>query len=182
MLKITRKHEETFVTIDEVKQNLRVLNSDEDYLIETLCESACYYVQESSGKILNESEYTLTLFCAGGAINLPVYPVKSIDSISYYDATDTLQVVTVSDAGTDLGEDCATIAYDWPELSVRDDAITIVFTSGVPETINFPVNLKQAAILLASHWYENRTAAGMKLEDIPYGVETLINISKTGWY
>ena len=182
MLKITGKHEQTFVTLDEVKQNLRVLNSDEDYFIDSLCESACHYVQETSGRVLNESEYTLTLASSLEYFELPVSFVKSVDSITYYDDQDALQIIDLSLAEIELGEDCSSIKYEWPDLSIREDAITIVFTSGVPDSINYPVNLKQAAILLASHWYENRTAAGMKLEDIPYGVETLINLSKKGWY
>lgn len=44
-----------------------------------------------------------------------------------------------------------------------------------PELV--PADLKEAVILLAAHWYENREASvvGVSAQQIPFGVEQIVN-------
>lgn len=182
MIKITGGIDNCFISIDELKQNLRILNTLEDYKIQALCNASCAYVEEVSGLVLSEHEYTLTLAGFAPVITLPVNPVKEIVSVSYYDDQDALQTIDIADLEISLEQYCTTISYDFPETATRTDAVTIVFNSGLPDGVKYPENLKHAAILLASHWFENRSAAGDSMKEIPFGVDTLINLSKTGWF
>jgi len=184
VLNLTQKHSEPFVTLDQLKDNLRIMHNLEDQLIERLASTACLYVQEVSGRKLNTDTYALELSpVVSGRINIPVSPILSIDSFEYYDVDNTLQTLESENFKLFNSEDSTYLSAvdSWPVFYEREDAIKITFSSGYPDNILFPENLKHAAILLASHWYENRSAVGDKMTDIPHGVEPLINLSKVGW-
>ena len=161
------------MTLDDLKDNLRVLNSNEDKIIERLAATACLYVEECSGRKLNKDQYSYSLDALDGRVSLPVSPILSIESIVINGVAIDLATVDI-----DLREDQTTIYMDqWPT-----GAAVITFNTGYPENVVFPENLKQAAILRASHWYLNREATGMKTEDVPFGVDTLIDLSKVNFY
>jgi hypothetical protein len=46
-----------------------------------------------------------------------------------------------------------------------------------PTSVNVPADLKEAVLLLAGHWYENREASlvGVTAVVIPFGVEAIVN-------
>jgi uncharacterized phiE125 gp8 family phage protein len=62
----------------------------------------------------------------------------------------------------------------------RDDAVTITFVAGYPQT---PAALKAAALLLIGHLYENREASlpGTTAAPIPFGVTEMVNLYRIGW-
>lgn len=184
MLNLVEKHYETFISVDEVKQNLRVLHSDEDSFIGGLVDVACQYVQEVSGKRLNADTYAYIINAFCSPLLLPLKPAQSITSVQYFDEQNVSQ--TTTDYLFFSDEDNPRLTppenQDWPATYDRYDAVTVTFVTGYPGSILFPENLKQAAIMLASHWYENRTPAGIRMEEIPHGADHLINLSKVGWY
>ena len=148
-----------------------------------LARTACQYVEEHSGKRLNENTYRYTLASFCPSIILPLRPVRDIVSIEYYDTENVQQ--TMTDYRFFNDEECPQLSAaegEWPETYDRYDAVAITFISGYADTHDFPENLKQAAIMLASHWYEHRTATGLKIDDIPFGVDNLINQSKVNWF
>lgn len=184
MLNLVTKHGTPFVSLDEVKDNLRVAANDEDTLISRLVNTACQYVQECSGKRLNKDTYSYTLSGFPDQLTLPLMPVSSVSEVQYYDLNNASQVT--ADYRFFNNEDGPYLLpledQEWPDTYERYDAVKVTFVTGYPSTMLFPENLKHAAIMLASHWYENRTPAGPKMDEIPYGVESLINLSKVGWY
>ena len=183
MLKLDKLHAEPFITLDEVKSNLRVLEAEEDQLIERLILTACTYVQEVSGLRLNEDHYNLTLSQFERRIAMPVSPVLAVNFIQYYDAHNDFQLIEEGlFSVTNTSQSSILSSGQWPETFQRDDAITINFVTGYPHDLMLPENLRHAAILLASHWFEHRTPAGAKLDHLPYGIEHLINLSRASWY
>lgn len=184
MLELTAKHSEAFVCLNEVKANLRVIDSAEDLLLQRLTDTACLYVQEQAGKQLNADTYKLTISAFRDPLFLPLRPVSSISQVQYFDSSNVSQIT--ADYRFINSEDKPYLLplenQSWPDTYSRYDAVSVTFVTGYPSTIIFPENLKQAAIMLASHWYEHRTPAGLKMEGIPHGVDSLINLSKAGWY
>lgn len=174
----------TWLSTNECKTHLRVDSADEEALIGSLAEAACRTVQERVGKALGSQTwaYKLNGLAADADVLLPVAPVASITSISYQDADDAAQSLTVSDFYLFGDNDRAMIrpksGTSWPVTYDRPDAITITFVAGMTP----PETLRQAALLLVGHWYENRAgAAEAPLKQIPDGVEALIGLDRKGW-
>jgi len=182
VLNLIDRHSEPFISIDELKASLRITASGEDDYLLSLAETACMVVQEKSGKMINVDAYDYILSAVCDVIKIPLHPVSELTSINYFDSDNVSQVLDLADVEIVSDDNKTLIKYEWPSVFDRSDAVTIQFATGYPETMLFPDNLKHAAILLASHWYENRTAANVAMYEIPYGVETLVNFSKQGWY
>jgi len=119
-----------------------------------------------------ETWHTPGFVTAGDApLHLPRAPVRSIDDISYVDndgqsqsftafQTDLSRVTTPPVVMPGAGE-------TWPAVAPeRLDGVTVTFTagyepgSGSPADYgaNVPKRLRTAIKLLATHWYENRSA------------------------
>lgn len=177
-----------FVTPEEVQRNLRITNNAEWTVIIEKVKAATRYVEERAGKKISGDQFSLIKPSINASENVTFShtPVYSIDSITYYDTDNEQQTYNIANLYFFQTEDCAYLeplaGNSWPEVYDRPDAITITYTTGYPSTIPPPHNLKQAIILLASHWMENRTAAGMHMQEIPHGVDELINLSKRGWF
>lgn len=187
-LKLSSEAAELFVPQEDLEANLRVEGFEETQLIESMLKSAIRYVEEVSGQFLSQSTYTYSVPCIYycDVLEIPAQPVQSISSIQYYDEDNNQQTLDLSTVYVYSAEDVTTITpragETWPDLYDREDALVVTFVAGYSSTMNTPENLKQAVILLASHWFENRTAAGRWMQDIPFGVNSLVNASKVGWF
>lgn len=63
-------------------------------------------------------------------------------------------------------------------LSLRDTAFTVIERmTCIAPTLDYPLPLRHAALLLICHWYENRTAVadGAKVQ-VPLAYEMLISL------
>lgn len=173
----------SWISTAECKANMRVDGSDEDTLIASLATTACRVVQERAGKALGSQTwaYSLEGMTSDEVVPLPVFPVSSITEIAYQDEADDAQTMLTTDFYLFGDDDSAAIqpkeGVTWPTTYDRPDAVTITFAAGMTP----PENLKQAALLLVAHWYENRSATSDALSEIPEGVEMLIGIDRKGW-
>lgn len=175
---------DAWITTAECKANMRVDHSDEDDFISALASAACRAVDARTGKAIGAQTWALSLYglSSDAMLRLPVFPATAISSITYYDADDAEQSLTVSDFYLFGDDDGAYIqpkdGTSWPDTMDRPDAVTITFTAGMTPT----QTMKQAALLLVSHWYENRSATTEEqLRDIPEGVDSLIGLDRKGW-
>lgn len=176
------------VTSAESKADLKIEHSDEDALISSLILAATEYAEQVSGKALITQTWAYSVRSVSGnqALYLPVTPVQSISSISYFDTNNDSQTLTVSDFYFHGTEDWAYIqpkqGQNWPGLYDRLDAITVTFVAGFGLAAAVPVNIKQAIRLITAHWYRNRAAASDKpVMEIPMGAESLLGLSRKGW-
>lgn len=177
-----------FISLKEAMANARIEELDESTVVESIMDAAITYVEECSGRALNKYTYDLVLSCAPSSqkICLPHAPASELVSISYFDEANISQSLSVQGVTFRQTEDESSITplggQSWPVLYDRSDALTIRYTTGYPRHIKSPANLKQAALLLITHWYDHRSAVDMVKNKIPYGVENLINLSKKGWF
>jgi uncharacterized phiE125 gp8 family phage protein len=168
------------VTLAEAKAQLRIA-ADDEYeadLIGALVTTASAWVQRHTGRSLTEAEWTLKLDCFPATIKLPMPPAATVDSVSYIDAGGEAQTLAPSayrlfGAG---GFDALVIPAwntSWPATAEGEpDAVTIVFTAGYETT---PTPIKQAILLLVSHWFENREdSTTIDTRRIPMGVDALL--------
>lgn len=114
--------------------------------------------------------------------------LKSIDSVTYLDMDSTEQTVP-ADQYTVLYSQRNTVdgiefleGFDYPRLANRNDAVSITYTAGFEDEDSLPTNVKQAAIMLASHWYENRESTAFsgsgEVKEIPQAYESLIRAER----
>lgn len=180
------------VTVASCKLDLKIHASVtvDDSLLQDYITAACALVGGKDGivgKVLTTETWELKLRAARGCVVLPLSPVQSITSISYYDAENVLQELNVDDFYLYGDEDGAFIepktGVNWPSVYSRRDAIVMRFVAGFGTAADVPANITRAIRLIAAHWYENRTAVlvGVTAQELPLAVESLLNISRKGW-
>lgn len=172
------------VTLAQAKAQARVDFDDEDTLFTALIAAATDAVEDMSGRPL----MTQTWRVATGKPEERVYlraPVQAITAIQFYDATNTLQTADAADYLLISDDDRAWIEplSGWPSLYDRADAFRVTFTAGYGVADDVPIAIRQAILLLVTHFYENREAVtALSLKDTPMAVEMLVGTKRVGWY
>lgn len=178
------------VHLDEVRDHLRVDITDDDTLIEALITAAREYVEQASRRALVTQtwRYNLDQFPAADEIELPRPPLKSVTSITYRDSDGTTHTLasSVYEVDTDSQPGRVRLAYgeDWPSDTLAEtNPVRITFVAGYGDADDVPKRWKQAILLLVGHWYENREAVmvGSIPREIPFAVESLINLDRGSW-
>lgn len=175
------------LTLTEAKDHLEIDHSDKDTLITSLVAAASAMLDGydgMTGKTIAEQTvaYSIRQF-PGRKLNIPVYPVKSLTSVSYYDEANEQQTIDVANFRLLSNEDYATLdlieGYSLPTLYDRQDAITFTLLCGFAA---IPEPIKHAARLMVGHWFENREAASEKsVKAIDWAVEALVGRYRKGW-
>lgn len=193
ILKRTVKPAISPVTLAESKADLRVQHAAEDALIESLIAAATDAMDVPNGavnKALITQTWTLSVRHPDRLwrVYLPITPVQSITSITYYDTDNVQQSLVVDDFHLYGDEDWAYIVpkenKEWPSVYKRLDAITVTFVAGFGSATNdVPESIRQAIRLTVAHWYEHRTAVvtGTITAEVPLSVQMLIGMNRKGW-
>lgn len=170
------------VALADVKEHVRVDHTDEDALISAYLEAACVAVAEMSGRVLAAETWRLSIPGASGDLRLPKSPVQSVASITYYDMDGIEQSANVADFYLFADEDRAILrpkdGKAWPSVQAREDALSVDFVAGYSA---LPGNLRQAVLMLAAHWHQNREAVGPTVAELPLSVAAMVGLSRLGW-
>jgi uncharacterized phiE125 gp8 family phage protein len=179
------------LTADEVKTHLGIDTSDFDTWIAAKLIEAQAYVEgpHGVGVILTDQTWRLSLDGWPGCIRIPLYPVASVDSITYRDADGVEQTLDEALYQYDLDanpvEIVRTNGQAWPSHEVRPGAIKVNFTAGFAADSPEPPELallKGALVLLIGHWFANREAVnvGNIVTDLPHGLDAILNRFRVG--
>ncbi len=173
------------VTLTEAKDHLRVDTTDENSLIEDFIEVATDYCEDLQNRAYLTQTWDLTLdgWPVGDIISIPLPPLQSVSSVTYYSTGGTANTLTagtyIVDTSSEPGR--LSLAYNetWPTITLRPvNGVVVRFVAGYGTASTVSVRAKQAIKLLVGHMYENRenTAAGgsRALENIPDGVFSLM--------
>jgi uncharacterized phiE125 gp8 family phage protein len=192
------------LSLYDVKVQLRIVDdlidpcsqqpySSDDAALTVYLEAAFEYIETATRQQLCNRDYVLTLDCfpevtrhEGHArrsrqtyeIVLPKPPLVSVSAVYYYDQTGTMQILNPSlyivDTTTKPGRIVLVPGQSWPKTNNAANCIQIAYTAGYGGSV--PTILKQAILLLAGDWYENRedSYAG-RINSIPTGVQAIIN-------
>lgn len=181
---------EDVISLAEAKAHLDVDYDDDDTLISSLIRSATGLVDGYSG-ILNRG-----LVTQNWAERFPFFqyemplrlgPVQSVSSVTYYDADDAEQTV---DSGVYRLHETASGAYlvpksgqSWPSTYSRDDAVTVTYVVGYGDTgSDVPQPIRNACLMLIRHWYDNPSAVGAGMAEMPFAVHACLAPYKRGKY
>lgn len=157
-----------FVSVDDVRANSRIDGDEDDALIEGLISAAISYAERWTSRQFAPAtwDYGINAFPEkGAAIDLPLWPVVSVASISYDDGSpQELTAYTLEDGAL-------SVSGDWPTGS--EIVVRFIAGDGVPAAV------RQAILLIVGHWYEHReTASDTALSEIPMGAHALLNLHR----
>jgi len=169
------------LSLGDAKNWLRVDSNDENDLIQSLVDVAIGAVQSYIGQALDEiSEFKFYLpdFVD---VNLPVGPLRSIESIEYYDQGNTLRTLATNLYWTEIGNVTQPKVYfKQPLPDVYDyRAQPVIITATVGYASNgVPPAVLHGVRLLVSQYYdirENFAVGTVVSNEMPNGIKSLLS-------
>lgn len=175
------------ITLDEAKQQVRRDDDDDNAILSRLIAVVMSHLDGIDG-ILGRALIAQTWsqefdsFPAGAVLCLGLAPVISITGIDYFDMDNAAQSFDLANvtAFNRARESYVKLGYSssWPSSYYeRDDAVTVTYQAGYGVTADkVPAAIKHAALMLLSHYYENREAVltGTISAELPLGVMRLL--------
>ena len=147
-------HVPAIVSLAEVKANSRIYHDDEDLLLQHFIDAAHERAEQETGRVFGEGEWIIEADADVERLVSPIWPITTVPagwSIEY------------------RGRDATIVAGEWP----ADRRITV--TAGEP----MPNTVKQAVMLMASYWFDQRnTASAEPMREVPYGATALLALNR----
>ncbi len=188
-MRCERISENTFwvVTPERVRRNSRIPDtSDDDWITEAI-EAAHDYIEEYLACCIAVAGYRLTLDRfprKQGSIALPVWPVSEIVSVSYVDPEGEPQTIPTEQLIQPRGNGRAALRLadyaPFPATRATPNAVSIEFRAGWTEPGLVPRTLTRAALMLISHWYENRETVliGVGSKEVEHGTLAMLEMMR----
>ena len=175
------------LTVQEVKDYLRVDSNAEDTLLGVLIDASTQMAESYLGRfllttVIEEFYDFFPVYKTGvdpfhgdrNIIFLSRGPVQSVASVKYIDGNGHEQTVTASDYRTDLVSEPSRIMPNEGWLGTKDtvNAVIIRYTCGYTQASDVPANIKMAMLLMIGEMYEKRVDSVHRL---PTASEYLMN-------
>jgi len=167
------------VSLQDVKANSRIDTDLEDEVIISFIRAAVARCERETGMAFAAQswEYTTDAF-PDGEIVIPMGPIGETVVVTYIDDDGDTVTVDAADYYVDTySADGRIVPVDsWPTAAERPSAVKVAFTVGAASC---PQDVRQAIILMASHWINHRETADEKaLVEIPYGAGMLLSLHR----
>jgi uncharacterized phiE125 gp8 family phage protein len=162
-VKIITQPAKSPVTIDELKENLRLDGTEQDTMLANLIKAAANAIEVKLHRTLINTEYQLFFEEFGKEMELYRPPASEIKEIQYFDADGVSQVVPPENYICDFSGVPARVVpapdESWPAIQNRINAVSVLFVAGYgTEPADVPEPIRQAIIMLASDLYEHPEA------------------------
>lgn len=170
------------MTLAEAKAHCRVDGDAEDAFITSLIVTSRLQIEAALGLALITQSWRLSLdaWPEGGALELPMRPVQSVQAIEVERPGSATTTLPLSSYHLDGNAVPARVLLDPAAIPMPDaiaEGISIRFTAGFgANAADVPQPIRHALLLLVAHWFENRepTTAGVPLAAIPDAVSALL--------
>jgi len=167
------------VTLQEAKNHLRVIGSDDDAYILALISAATNIAEAFQNRTYMQRQRVYKLDEFPAMVNLPYPPVTMVNAIQYVDANGQTQTLSSAKYQVDLDSGFARVmpAYgeSWPTIRSVLGAVSISYTAGYEKVDDVPAEIKQAILLIVGHLYENReNVTEARLAKTPDGAERML--------
>lgn len=179
------------VTLQQVKNHLRVLHTHEDSLIEVYRAAAIDHVQDYTGLQLGLATYELSFDAdlikherdVYHRIELAKPPFREIVSVKYTDESGVEQDYDSEGffVFTESSEVPGVLSFKrhlLPAYLPGPESVRVRYKCGYVSTDDIPNAFVVAILLLIQHWYINRSAVGQNNYEIPFGVEALLGTKR----
>jgi len=179
------------VTLSEMREHLRIDAGDHDAILAGYLAAAVRTVEDLSGTAMMQRTYKLFLDdwprlygSIEPALRLPMPPLVSVTHVKTYDDLDAATTWSAADYFVDTagGRIGLRASGSWPIPTRPVNGIEVQWVAGYEDAGSTPENLRQAIVLLTSHWFKNREPVniGNITSTLPYGVDALVGLS-TDW-
>lgn len=179
------------VTSSEVYRHLRLVEDDtEKAYADAVADVAREYVEQNTGTALLTQTWEVRYDdWWDGVLELPYPPLQSVSSIKYIDNNGTEQTLSASQYQVQTGEPIGFVQWaanaTIPVARAEAGAVRIVFVAGYTSASLVPSSLKQALLLLAAQWFENREPTANPYSsfpaEVPFTVTALLNQYRSRW-
>lgn len=160
------------VSLAEAKAWLRVESgNDEDDLITALIEAARVRCEWHCGQAFITQGWTLWLdSLSDGVVHLPLPPLRSVDSVTLYDADGNAS--TLDGSAWAMDAPGGRLIFTAPHPGLRAlNAAAIIFTAGYGQASDVPASIRSAVLQTISWLYEHR---GGDAAPVPEGALALL--------
>ena len=156
------------VTLQQVKDHLRVSTSDTDAILSVYIEAARNYVENFTCRSLTTQSIRFTMSCFYDYLYLPKGSVQSITSVRYIDSAGVEQTVDPSNynlisASGDASYIQRAQSGAWPAHKYQANAVRINYVAGYPPSSDSPTNyaanvpafIRAAIFMLVQSYYDD---------------------------
>lgn len=169
MYKVTTPPAAEPITLDDVKNHLKIDYTEDDSLIGVMIQAAREYVETYTGRVLLEQtiqEYydffpcsTVTNPRAG--IEVRFAPLKTLTTVNYINSNGNTQALTVTtdytfDSISEPPRIFPAYGKSWPTNRDQPNAVWIEYIAGYSNASDVPAVIKQAMLLIIAKMYEQR--------------------------
>ena len=173
------------LTLQEVKNHLRIDGSFDDALLNSCITSARMYFESQCEISIASQELLLALDSFDDIIYLPRGPVQSIEDIGYADSENNQQVMDdwIEDLVSNPARITPAFGQSWPATAEVVNAVQVSYTTGYSTPSMVPKLLKSGMLFYVAHLYENRSAVtDSDLKEVPMAVNSIIHQYTLGIY
>jgi uncharacterized phiE125 gp8 family phage protein len=177
-MKIVVPPEAEPVTVEELREQLRVDDDHEDALLAAKITAARRHVENLTGLAIAPATYEVTFDrFPSGELKMPKAPLISVAAVQFVDLTGAELTVDPASYAVDTASPDGWIVpvtgFSWPRTMATIGAVRIRFVAGFE---NVPETLREAILQLAAWWYEHREAATLDgtPRPVPFSVEELV--------
>ncbi|MDP1729862.1 MAG: head-tail connector protein [Devosia sp.] len=152
------------VTLAKAKAFLRVDDTVEDALIETLITAARLHIESTTGRALIAQTWRVVLDCwpAERVLRLPVSPLIGLTTVTAYDAQGAAHAIALAQFQSEAAPARLLLPQTIDGMPVMRErqGIEIDYAAGHGSAAgDVPADLRQALLVLVSGWFEHRDAA-----------------------
>ena len=170
------------VSLEDAKAHLRADGSAEDGLLTAALVSARIHVEATTRRALIAQAWRIhrDAWPPDRIVRLPVAPLISIDAVTVYDSGGAATVLDADAYHADLvsAPGRLVLSSSVPATVGQPvNGIAIDVTAGYgPSSVDVPAPLRQAVLMLVTHWYEHRGAVGHDMAGrvAPLGFDALV--------
>jgi len=176
------------ITLEEVRDHLRIDSTDQDatmtgYLVaaRVLAELWC-----RRAFITQTRDLWLEAWPCADRIEIPSPPLQSVTWVKYYDTANAANTMSTSDylvnSYQEPGQVVLAYGKSWPSATLRPGpAINVRYVAGYGTPSQVPAIYKQAILLIVGHFFENReevSPANVRLQQMPLAARTLLTVDR----
>lgn len=184
LTKLISKSFTGLIDLDEAKEHLRILGTDQDSLVTDYLHSAIQWAETRTERNFASSVYQLRLVPQDVTLELPIPDFKEITKIEIKTGS-TLTTIYQKDPLVGTLSDYVEVD-DFPnpaELTISTDNISsdvdyLIITASFGVT-SLPDDIKSAIKLLLGHLYRNESevVTGTIASQMPQGAETILSLN-----
>jgi len=166
---ITAPYTNTIVTLEEIKNHLRIVSTDDDQYIEQLGIAATAYIEAVTNRQLITATYKLSVNKLTEEIFLPKGQTQEIEHIKYL-VDGELQTMDTADYQLVKTDPAYIKIEDIPTADDKPDAYQITFVCGYGNRTDVPDTLKIFALKWITEQYDKRDLSMPAMyQQLPYG-------------